>query len=64
MRSDLPNAQSKDMWDEKRGNEDFEEFSREDATILHDSTLSHTKWHWTSGMPEVELSEKNNQLAI
>lgn len=52
------------MWDEKRGNEDFEEFSREDATILHDSTLSHTKGHWTSGMPEVELSEKNNQSAI
>lgn len=45
MSSHLPDAQSKDVRDEKGGNEDFEEFSREDATILHYSTLPHTKRH-------------------
>lgn len=43
MDSHLPDAKSKDVRDEKGGNEDFEEFSRKDATILHDSTLPHTK---------------------
>lgn len=64
MNSHLPDAKSKDVRDEKGGNEDFEEFSREDATILHYSTLPHTKRNWTSGMLKVKLSEKNNQQAV
>lgn len=64
MNSYLPNAKSKDVWDEKGRNEDFEEISREDATILHYSTLPHTKRHWTPGMLKVKLSEKNKQPAI
>lgn len=64
MDSHLPDAKSKDVRDEKGGNEDFEEFSREDATVLHYSTLPHTKRHWTSRMLKVKLSEKNKQQAI
>lgn len=63
MSSHLPDAKSKDVRDEKGGDEDFEEFSGEDATILHDSTLPHTEGPWTSGMLKVELSEYNQQTS-
>lgn len=58
-----PNAKSKDVWDEKGGNKDFEEFCGEDAAILHDSTLPHTQRHWTPGVLKVELSGKKKQTS-
>lgn len=53
----LPQAQSQDVRQQQRRDEDFEELGGEDAAFLHGASLPHAEGHGAPGVTEVKLPE-------